>query len=69
MPVPIPSDVLLAIKAEKGLSEQEQMWSFAAVGVAAIALFLTYVSQSPMPLVAGFAFTALVVAGLEVDDA
>lgn len=68
MPVPIPSDVLRSIKAEKGLSSQEQVWSYTALIFGIIAVCLSYVTRSPMPLVATFAFTAMVVAGLDVDE-
>ncbi|NET49174.1 MAG: hypothetical protein F6K09_10715 [Merismopedia sp. SIO2A8] len=68
MPVPIPAETLQMIKAEKGLSAQEQRWSLAAIAVSVVAMGLGAVMRSPMPLVAAFAFTALIVAGLEVDE-
>ena len=68
MPVPIPSDVLQAIKAEKGLSDQEQVLSFAVLGAGLMAVVLTYFAHSPMPLVAEFAFAALAVAALDSTD-
>lgn len=68
MPVPIPMDVLHAIKAEKGLSEQEQILSIAVLGAGIVAVILTYLSHSPMPLVAEFAFAALAVAALDSTE-
>ncbi|NET09859.1 MAG: hypothetical protein F6K16_35195 [Symploca sp. SIO2B6] len=68
MPVPIPVETLQMIKAEKGLSDQEQLWSLAAIAASVVAMGLGAVMRSPMPLVAAFAFTALIVAGLEVDE-
>ena len=68
MPVPIPMDVLQSIKAEKGLSDQEQILSLAVLGAGLVAAVLTYFSHSPMPLVAEFAFAALAVAALDASD-
>ncbi|MGK7888775.1 MAG: hypothetical protein AB4042_05530 [Leptolyngbyaceae cyanobacterium] len=68
MPVPIPSDTLQSIKAEKGLSNQEQVWTWAALVFGVAAVCLSCVMRSPMPLVAVFAFTTMVVAALDVDE-
>lgn len=68
MPLPIPSQVLKQIKAEKGLSREEKFWCSIAAAVAGLAATLSYFSQSPMPLVTAFAFSAIVVANLEVED-
>lgn len=68
MPVPIPADVLQAIKVEKGLSNQEQLLTFSVLGAGVLATLLTYLSHSPMPLVAEFAFSALAVAALDSSD-
>ncbi|MEB3231525.1 MAG: hypothetical protein VKJ64_10980 [Leptolyngbyaceae bacterium] len=68
MPVPIPSDVLQTIKLEKGLSNQEQFWSGTALLFGMVAVLIAYVMRSPMPLVATFAFTAMVVASLDMDE-
>lgn len=68
MPLPIPSQVLQQIKAERGLSLVERYWCFAA-GIASVAAAgLSYLSHSPMPFVTAFAFCAIVVAALEVED-
>ncbi len=68
MPEPIPPKVLRAIKAEKGLSGEEQLCSMSAVVVAVMGAILSYVLQSPMPLVLAFAFGAIAVALLEVEE-
>ena len=68
MPEPIPPQVLRAIKAEKGLSGEERLGSIAAVVVTLIAAILSYFLKSPMPLVFAFAFSAVTVGLLEVED-
>lgn len=68
MPEPIPPQVLRAIKAEKGLSGEERWGSIAAVVVSLSAPILSYFLKSPMPLVLAFAFSAVTVALLEVED-
>lgn len=68
MPVPIPADVLQSIKAEKGLSNHEQVLSWAVLGAGVVAILLAYLAHSPMPLVAEFAFAALAVAALDTTD-
>ena len=65
MPVPIPTQVLRAIKAEKGLCYEEKVWCAAAAFCAAIAVASSVVLSSPMPLVVAFAFCAVTVARLE----
>ena len=56
------AQVLQTIKVEKGLSSQEKIWYGAACTSALIALALGYFLQSPMLLVAAFAFWVLVFA-------
>jgi hypothetical protein len=68
IPEPIPPQVLRLIKAKKGLSKAEQWWSISGVIVSLIAAILSYFLKSPMPLVFAFAFGALTVALLEVED-
>ncbi|MGI0492175.1 hypothetical protein ACN4EG_10200 [Alkalinema pantanalense CENA528] len=68
MPVPIPQQVLRAIKAEKGLSADERFWCLVATTVFLVSLGLSCVLAAPIPLVAGFAFCAIVVGTLE-DEA
>jgi hypothetical protein len=60
--------VLRLIKAEKGLSGSEKGWSIAAVMVAFIAASVSLLLQCPMPMIFAFAFSAIVVALLEVED-
>lgn len=68
MPVPIPTDVLRSIKAEKGLCREEQIWCLAAVSSAIAAAVGTYCFASPLPLLLAFAFCAIVVGRMEEDD-
>lgn len=68
MPEPIPPKVLRLIKAEKGLSGSEKGWSIAAVVVAFIAASVSFLLKCPMPMIFAFAFGAIVVALLEVED-
>jgi hypothetical protein len=68
MPLPIPAPVLRQIKADRGLSRDEQFWGAVAGAVAVLSAGLSYMAHSPMPFVAAFAFCALVVANMEVDD-
>lgn len=65
MPVPIPTQVLRSIKAERGLCYEEKIWCSAAALSAAIAAASTFFLSSPMPLVIAFAFCAVTVARLE----
>ncbi len=68
MPLPIPAQVLRQIKAQRGLSLAERYWCTAATLASVMAAGLSYLAQSPMPLVAAFAFSAILVAALEVED-
>ncbi|UBF25146.1 hypothetical protein K9N68_26475 [Kovacikia minuta CCNUW1] len=67
MPVPIPTQVLRTIKAEKGLCFEEKIWCLMAVLIALLASISTYFLASPMPLVVAFAFCAVTVARMEDD--
>ncbi|MGD1874627.1 MAG: hypothetical protein ACFB02_16430 [Mastigocoleus sp.] len=69
IPEPIPGKVLNAIKAEKGLTPQERIWSLSAVIATMLAAGVTYWLRCPIPMVAAFAFNAVTVAQLEVEDA
>jgi hypothetical protein len=69
MPEPIPSHVLKGIKAEKGFTFEERIWSMSAVIGTAIAIATTFILRCPMPLVLAFAFNAVTVAQLELEDA
>lgn len=68
MPEPIPPRVLRLIKQEKGLTTQERFWSISAVIATIIAAIFSYFLNSPMPLVLAFAFGAVTVAQLEVEE-
>lgn len=68
IPEPIPPQVLRTIKAEKGLCADEKWLSIAAVIVSLMAAILSYFCQSPMPIVLAFAFSAIAVALLEIED-
>jgi hypothetical protein len=68
MPVPIPNQVLRAIKAEKGLTLSERAWCVSAGISIAVAAVSGYLLSSPMPVMFAFAFCAIVVAQMEDDD-
>lgn len=68
MPEPIPCKVLRTIKAEKGLSGEEQLWLSIATVLSFFAIVLCYFVHNPMPIVLAFAFDAITVAQLEVED-
>jgi hypothetical protein len=68
MPEPLPREALKLIKAEKGLSGEERFWSITSVIVTLIAAVLSYFLKCPMPMVLAFAFGAITVALLEVED-
>ncbi|BAU14744.1 hypothetical protein LEP3755_52950 [Leptolyngbya sp. NIES-3755] len=69
MPVPIPSSVLLSIKAEKGLSNQERLWSLGAIAGTVLAAAWGYAAASPMPLMLAFVGCAIVFAQLDSEEA
>jgi hypothetical protein len=68
MPVPIPTEVLQSIKAERGLCREEQLWCLAAISSAIVAGICSYVLASPLPLVLSFAFCAVIVGNMEEDS-
>ncbi len=68
MPEPIPPQALKLIKAQRGLCGEERFWSIAAVVVTITAMILSYCLRSPMPMVLAFAFAAITVALLEVEE-
>ncbi len=65
MPMPIPSQALRSIKANRGLSFTERLWCLSAIAGAVGAGISSYLLSSPMPMVAAFAFCAIAVAQLE----
>lgn len=68
MPEPIPQEALKALKAQKGWCTEERFCSITAVLVTVIAVIASYVFKSPMPMVLAFAFAAITVALLEIED-
>lgn len=68
IPLPIPHQEMHSIKQRKGLSPDEKRWCFAAIAATALAGILSYFSHSPMPWVAAFIFSAIVVAQMDTDD-
>ena len=67
IPLPIPKETLISIKAEKGFSPEEKIWLGSAIFFTLIAIVSSYIFNCPMPLVFAFAFTAIVVAKFELD--
>jgi hypothetical protein len=68
MPTPIPSSTLRLIKVEKGLSQEERVWAIAAVIVSISALFISFLLKNPMPATLAFAFVAVTVGMMEIED-
>ncbi|MEB3293134.1 MAG: hypothetical protein VKJ24_08230 [Synechococcales bacterium] len=68
MPTPIPPQALRSIKAEKGLSPDEKMWSLVALGSLALGIGLSFTIQSPIPGIAAFSFGAIVMGHLDDED-
>ena len=67
MPLPIPKETLMEIKANKGFSPQERLWVCVALMITLIGSIFSYLINSPMPFVFAFVFTAVVVANLELE--
>ena len=67
MPEPIPQKVLRLIKLEKGFSSNEQSWLIAAAAISAIALIVSYLWFTPMPIVLAFGFDAVTFARMECE--
>ncbi|MBD2185657.1 slr1957 family protein [Aerosakkonema funiforme] len=68
MPEPIPSKAMKLIKAQKGLSGEEKWWAIASVAGTIVAAIVSLVMKCPMPMVGAFAFCAVTVGQLEVED-
>lgn len=68
MPEPIPSKILKSIKASKGLCGEEKTVLSAAGIASVLAIAWSYYFQTPMPIVFAFAFDAVMMALLEVED-
>ncbi|MFP4009998.1 MAG: hypothetical protein ACLFV6_18665 [Spirulinaceae cyanobacterium] len=68
MPEPIPVSTLRAIKQERGMCGEERSLAISATLATVTAIALSYLTQSPMPLVLAFAFDAITVGRLEVEE-
>lgn len=68
MPQPIPPNTLRDLKSQYGMTQQEKVWTSTAIAISLVMVLISYLTKCPMPLIAGFAYAAFVVAGLEVDD-
>jgi hypothetical protein len=67
LPLPIPKESLMELKARKGYSLQEKIWLGTIIIVTLMGILSSYFTNSPMPLVFAFAITAIIVADLELD--
>lgn len=67
MPEPIPQKVMRLIKSEKGLSRYEQKWLIYAGVVSVLAITLSYLCMTPMPLMFAFGFDAITFALMECE--
>ncbi|RMF23340.1 MAG: hypothetical protein D6756_08965 [Cyanobacteria bacterium J083] len=67
MPEPIPGEILRAIKAKKGLCQQEKVWLFSVGIISFLSLVTSWFLRCPLPIVFAFAFDAITVARLEVE--
>jgi hypothetical protein len=68
IPEPIPPHVLRFIKSQKGFCGEEKSWIIAASTISLLSLLVSYLMKCPMPIVFAFAFDAITVAQLEVED-
>jgi hypothetical protein len=68
MPEPIPTKILRIIKQENGLSPDEKNWLLLAFIVTVVSLILSCCLVNPMPIVFAFAFNAIAMAKLEMED-
>lgn len=68
MPEPIPIEALRLIKAKKGMTCEERLWSVVATISTITAVVSAFILKCPMPLVLAFAVDAVTVARLEVED-
>jgi len=67
MPLPIPKETLMEIKAEKGFSPEEKIWLSISVAISITGGVFSYFLNCPMPVVLAFAFTAIIIANFELD--
>jgi hypothetical protein len=67
MPLPIPKETLIQIKAEKGFTRDERIWLGWAIAISISGMISSYLLNCPMPLVFAFAFTSVIVGNFELD--
>lgn len=67
IPLPIPKETLLKIKAVKGFSPHEKIWLGLATFLSILGIILAGILACPMPLVCAFAFCCITFARLEMD--
>ena len=67
MPLPIPAHVFEGFRDNRALRLQDKLGYTAAMVVTLVAVYWSYVTQSPMPVVAAFCFCAIAIATLEED--
>ncbi|MEB3149359.1 MAG: hypothetical protein VKL60_10070 [Sphaerospermopsis sp.] len=68
IPEPIPMDTLKLIKQKNGATSEEILISVVAVIITILCATCAFICMSPMPLVVAFAFDAVTVAQLEIEE-
>ena len=68
MPEPIPTQTLRLIKQQNGFCVEEKAWLMAMGGISLLGTIFSVWFRCPIPIVFAFAFDAIAVARLEVDE-
>jgi len=68
MPLPIPDDTLRAIKAAKGMSDDEKFWTLAAIAISGLASIFSFIFKNPLPITLAFGCVAFIVGQLEIEE-
>ena len=68
MPLPIPNKILREIKAAKGMSDDEKLWSLAAVAISCLASICCFILKNPLPITCAFGVVAFIVGQLEIEE-
>jgi hypothetical protein len=68
IPEPIPTKTLRLIKANKGLCLEEKIWFMAVGCISLLGAIFSFLFKCPMPIVLAFAFDAIAVAKLELEE-
>ena len=68
MPEPIPAQTLRLIKQKNGFCVEEKVWLMAMGGISLLGTIFSFWFKCPIPIVFAFAFDAIAVAKLEVDE-